>query len=150
MAKKSDSVAHFFGGNTVTDEDLDLSLETTEEDEALEDDGLEGEIAVDVYQTDSHVIIVSPVAGVEPEAIEISATDDTITISGERKATHTENQDGLLVQEIYWGSFTRTVTLPVPCITDKAIATFKHGILTIKVPKASKAKKRVIKVKTAE
>lgn len=150
MAKKSetDSASHFFGGSTADDASNDefaFSIEPTEEDAALE-----GEIAVDVYQTDTHVVIVSPVAGVDPANLDISATDDSITISGERASSHTENKDGLVLQEIYWGSFSRTVTMPVQCVTDKATATFKHGILTIKIPKVGKTKKRTIKVKSTE
>ena len=146
MAKNSDSVSHFFGGANDLDEAVNLTLETPEAELA----SLEGEIAVDVYQTDTHVIIVSPIAGVLPENIEISANDDTITISGERKSEHTTKGHNSITQEIYWGAFERTVALPVPCLVDKAVASCKHGILTVKVPKASTAKKRKIKVKAAE
>lgn len=147
MAKKSDSVAHFFGGTDPgVQEEVNLTLDATE-DESVEE--LEGEIAVDVYQTDSDVIIVSPIAGVDPELIDISATEDTITIDGERKSEHTTATNDVIMQEIYWGTFSRTVSLPVPCVVDKASASFKHGVLVINVPKAGKAKKRTIKVKAA-
>ena len=152
MTKQNDdSVAHFFGGgaSTGSDDELNLSLEPTETDEELEPN-LEGEIAVDVYQTDNHVVIVSPIAGVDPADIEIGATDDTITISGERQGEHTSQGHNLVTQEIYWGAFSRTVTLPVPCAVDKASAAFKHGILTVSIPKTGKEKKRVIKVKTEQ
>lgn len=150
MAKQNDdSVAHFFGGgaNAGSTDDLNLSLEPTDTDEELETT-LEGEIAVDVFQTDGEVVIVSPIAGVDPADIEISATDDAITISGERQASHSTSEHDMVTQEIYWGAFSRTVTLPVPCAVDKAAASFKHGILTVSVPKTAKEKKRVIKVKT--
>lgn len=155
--KKGDSVAHFFGG---TDTDADDSVNLTLESEDEETDahvgsdadagGLEGEIAIDAYQTDSDVVVVSPIAGVDPELIEISATDDELTISGERGAAHITAGHDLFAEEIYWGVFSRTVRLPVPCEVDKASADYKHGVLKITIPKASKAKKRVIKVKKAE
>lgn len=148
MAKKksgSDSVAHFFGG---TNDDVPETTEQPLEESADLSANLEGEIAVDVYQTDNHVVIVSPIAGVQPEDIEISAADDTLTISGERKAEHTTSEENVLTQEIYWGAFSRTVMLPVPCVVDKASASFKNGVLTVRIPKSSKAKKKVIRVKT--
>ncbi len=153
MAKKhvDDSVNHFFGGTGTDSADeadsLNFSLEQAPA-VADESDAIEGEIAVDVYQTDTHVVIVSPIAGIEPENIEISATDDTLTISGERAAGYEHRGDHVFTQEIYWGAFSRTVDLPVPCLVDKAAASFKHGVLTIKVPKSAKVKKRTIKVKS--
>ena len=150
MAKNSDSVAHFFGGaDPGLDEPVNLSLEN-DEDTDESSGSADGEIAVDVFQTDSHVVIVSPIAGVRPEDIEIAATDDTITISGERATEHSTRDHDVVMQEIYWGAFQRSISLPVPCMVDKATAAVKHGVLTVKVPKASKAKKHVIKVKPSE
>lgn len=148
MAFDDDS-AHFFGTSAAKtkapDEPVaELGLEA--EAEA----GIDGEVAVDVYQTDHDVVIVSPLAGVNPDGVELSATEDSVTISGERKSAHTERKENMITQEIYWGSFSRTVSLPVPCDVDKADASFKHGILTVKIPKSGKAQKRTIKVKSDE
>jgi HSP20 family protein len=146
MAKNEDGVAHFFGGTDPgATEDLNLTLD----DDSTPGDP-DGEIALDVYQTENDVVVVAPIAGVDPDDIEIAATDDTLTIAGERKAEHLESLDDVFTQEIYWGAFSRTVSISVPCLMDKASASFKHGILTVSIPKASKAKKRLIKVKTAE
>lgn len=149
MAKKSDSVTHFFGGtDPAAADELNVSLDTPD---AEEDASLDGEIAVDVYQDSTHVVVISPIAGVRPDKIEISADDDAITISGERGAEHLQQENDVITQEIYWGSFSRTVALPVPCLVDKAVASFKHGVLTVRIPKVSaKTRKRVIKVKAAE
>lgn len=160
-----DDIARFFGGNATdttdktrvgTPAEPDFSLETPAKTDELASEAVaarveaeeeaDGEIAVDVYQTDSDVVIVSPIAGVT--SAELAFTDETVTITGERVAKHLENTENLLVQEIFWGSFSRTVELPVPCDVDAATHTFKDGVLTVKVPKlVSKAKKRVIKVK---
>lgn len=145
-SKKTDSAALFFGEDTDdSDEDLNLDVSPTEEAAAA----IEGEIAIDVYQTNSHVVIVSPIAGVDPKDIEISAADDEVTISCERTAEHATKGDNITTQEIYWGKCTRTVELPVPCLVDRASASYKHGILTVKVPKAQKARKKTIKVTAA-
>lgn len=146
MAKNSDSVAHFFGGTDPgLDEPVNLTLETTEiEDEVA---SLEGEIALDMYQTDTHVIIVSPIAGVAGEDIDISYTDEAITIAGERKSAFDLPDEQTVAQEIYWGSFERTISLPTTCLVDKTVATHVDGVLVLKVPKAGKAKRGTIKVK---
>jgi HSP20 family protein len=154
---RDDDIARFFGGSATpaapskNDFSLDPADEPkTEQSEAVaaqveEEEELDGEIAVDVYQTDSDVVIVSPIAGVT--AAEIQFTDDSVTITGERTAKHTENTDSLLIQEIFWGSFSRTVKLPVQCDVDNATHTFKDGVLVVTVPKVAKTKKRVVKVK---
>jgi HSP20 family protein len=119
-------------------------------EEAVSEEQAGGEIAVDVHETDDAVIIVSPIAGVNPENVEISADDDSVTISGERRAEHSSRSKNTLLQEIYWGKFSRTIALPAGAEVEKAKATFKHGVLTVTIPKTGKAKKRTIKVKTVE
>lgn len=156
MAHSDDPVAHFFGGrNDVPAKPLavnaadELDLETGGEGEDAAD-GLEGEIAVDVYETDTDVVIVSPIAGVDPDEIRISAGEDTVTISGQRNAEHTRHGKNLITQEIYWGSFERTVQLPTPCEVEHATASCKQGVLTVRIPKSSKARKKTIKVRSEE
>ncbi len=152
MAFDDDS-AHFFGSapagapaglSEVAEEPAESNLDTGAES------SIDGEVAVDVYQTDTDVVIISPIAGVNPDDVELSATEDSVTITGERKSAHTEKKENLITKEIYWGSFSRTVKLPVPCDVDKAEASFKHGILTVKIPKSSKAKKKTITVKSED
>ncbi|MDP9212122.1 MAG: Hsp20/alpha crystallin family protein [bacterium] len=146
-APDDQTVSPFFG--TLTDR-TDAPTPSAEAPDEDDDTSAGGEIAVDVHETDDAIIIVSPIAGVDPENVTIAADDDSITISGERKTAHEARSQNTHVQEIYWGRFSRTVTLPVPCEVDKAQATFKHGILAVEVPKSRKAKKRTIKVKTVE
>jgi len=108
---------------------------------------LEGQLAVDVFQTPKEIIIKAPIAGVEPEDIEVSVTDDAVTIKGERKEEKKVEKENYFCQECYWGAFSRTIVLPVPAATDKAKATFKNGVLTITIPKTGKSKSKLIKVK---
>ena len=119
-------------------------------EETADDEQAGGEIAIDVHETDDSVIIVSPIAGVDPENVEISADDDAVTISGERLAEHHARSKRTVKQEIYWGKFSRTVELPAGADVEKAKAAFKHGVLTVTIPKTGKTKKRTIKVKTVE
>jgi len=107
----------------------------------------EGQLTVDVYQTSSDIVIKAPIAGVKPEDIDISITDDVLNIKGERKEEIKVPRENYYTQECYWGAFSRSIILPVPVITEKAQATFKNGVLTITIPKAERVKTKSIKVK---
>jgi HSP20 family protein len=110
----------------------------------------EGQLAVDVYQTADHVILKAPIAGVNPEDLEISITDEVINIKGERRQEEETVNENYFAQECYWGAFSRSFILPAAVSSDKAEATFKNGILTIKIPKLEKTKTKVIEIKTSE
>jgi len=110
----------------------------------------EGQLAVDVYQNEDDVVIKAPIAGVRPEDLEISITDEVVNIKGERKEESEVKRENYLCQECYWGGFSRSYVLPVPVIGDKAQASLKNGILTIIIPKQEKTKVKTIPVKTEE
>lgn len=106
----------------------------------------EGQLAVDVYQTDDYIIIRSTVAGVKPEDLNISIDGDMVTIKGKREEEEEISDDNYLYKECYWGSFSRSIILPVEVKGEEAEATLKNGILTIKLPKVKKTKNVSIKV----
>lgn len=108
----------------------------------------EGQLTVDVYQTSADVVVKAPIAGVKPEDIDISITDDVLTIKGERKEETKVARENYYTQECYWGAFSRSIILPIPVITEKAQAAFKNGVLTITIPKAERVKTKSIKVKS--
>jgi HSP20 family protein len=109
--------------------------------------GVEGQLAVDVYQTKTDVVIKAPIAGVKPDEISIAITDDVVTIKGERREEQEVERENYYAQECYWGAFARSVILPVTTLSDKAEATFVDGVLTIRIPKAETAKTKIVKVK---
>jgi HSP20 family protein len=109
----------------------------------------DGELTVDVYQTPDMVVIKSMIAGVRPEDLDISITRDLVTIHGKREEEHIENDDDFITRELYWGSFSRTITLPVEINVDEAEAVEKHGLLILKLPKLDKKRRSKLKVKTA-
>ena len=106
----------------------------------------EGQLAIDVYQTPEAIIVEAPIAGVKPEDLNITITDDVLTIEGERKRESLFKEEEFLVQECYWGSFSRSYILPVPVDPDRARASIKNGLLRIILPKQEKAKTKVIRV----
>jgi len=113
-----------------------------------EGDEAEGELAVDVYQTPSEIVIKTMVSGVRPEDLQISITREMVTIRGKRGlSTEVESED-YFQKELYWGSFSRTILLPAEIDVEEAEAIEKHGLLTIRLPKIDKAKTQTLKVKT--
>ncbi len=107
----------------------------------------EGQLAVDVYQTGDDIILKAPIAGVSPQDLEISITDEIISIKGQRKEIEEINRENYFSQECYWGSFSRSYALPTAVNSEKATASLKNGILTIKIPKLEKTKTRTIEIK---
>jgi HSP20 family protein len=107
----------------------------------------EGQLTIDVYQTDTEIVIKSTIAGVKPEDLDVSINNDMVTIKGERKTEEAVNAENYYYQECYWGHFSRSVVLPVDIISDKAEASLKNGILTIRLPKADTTKIKRIQVR---
>ena len=109
----------------------------------------EGQLAVDVYQTAENIILKAPVAGVRAEDLDISITEEMVSIRGERHDENGDTIEGYLIQECYWGPFSRSYALPVAVDADKAVAKLTDaGILTIIIPKAAKSRTRSISVQT--
>jgi HSP20 family protein len=107
----------------------------------------EGQLNIDMYQTKDNVLIKSTIAGVRPEDIDITVANDMVTIKGSRRKEETVTQDDYFYQECYWGSFSRSVIIPVDIDSENIEADLKDGILTVVIPKAAKAKTKKVKVK---
>jgi len=126
-----------------------LNDEVEEKNWLEEAEGEEGQLTLDVYQTDSDIVIKSTIAGVNPEDIDINITNDMVTIRGKRTKDDEVSTENYYYQELYWGSFSRSVILPVEVDADRAKANIKNGILTLKLPKIEKVKTKKIKVDIA-
>lgn len=126
-------------------------VETAEDKNWLEEaEGEEGQLTIDVYQTDSDIVIKSTIAGVKPEDIDITIANDMVTVKGRRVKDEKVETENYYYQELYWGAFSRSVILPVEVDADRAKASIKNGILTIKLPKAEKVKTKKIQVRASE
>jgi HSP20 family protein len=137
------------------EEEIDGQEEDTEIEEAptqpvqQSEDWLseyEGQLTIDMYQTKDNVIIKSTIAGVKPEDIDVTIANDMVTIRGERKRDFEASSEDYFYQECYWGSFSRSVVLPVDVDIENVGADLKDGILTVILPKAAKAKAKKIRV----
>lgn len=126
------------------------NLSVAEDDEETEDETTEqeGELTVDVYQNSETVVIKAMIAGVRPEDLDISITRDLVTIRGKREEERTVAEEDFIMKELYWGSFSRAIALPVEIDVDEAEAIEKHGLLILKLPKLDKKKKSKLKVRT--
>ncbi len=113
------------------------------DDESVE----EGQLTVDLYQTPTEIIIKSMVAGVKPEDLDIAITRDMVTIKGKRETERFIKDEDYFHQELYWGSFSRTIMLPAEVEVEEAEAVEKHGLLIIKLPKIDKNRQTRLKVK---
>ncbi len=111
------------------------------------DEDVEGQLSVDVFQDKDNIIIKSTIAGVKPEDIDISLQNDLLTIKGKREADTSIKQEDYFYQECYWGSFSRSIILPVEVKIEETKAELKNGILTVILPKAKPTKAVSIKVK---
>lgn len=123
-------------------------IKKEEKEFALENlGGQEGQLAIDVYQIDGELVIQSAIAGVKPEELDISIEGDLVLIRGSREKPAEKEEINYFYQECYWGPFSRQIILPEEVDPSRAEATMKEGILTIRIPKIERKKKRKIIVK---
>lgn len=102
-----------------------------------------GQLAADIYETENDFCIQTPIAGVNQEDIEIFVERNMLIIRGERAETDITQNKKYFHKECYWGSFSRQTMLPDDVNTQKITASFKKGILTIKIPKKKEEKRKI-------
>jgi HSP20 family protein len=106
--------------------------------------------SVEVFETDGDIVVRAELPGIDPKHVDISVTQDTLTIRGEAKAEHEEKGRNYFRRELRYGSFVRTLGLPNEVKGDQAKASYKNGILEIRIPKGERAKPKSVKVEVAE
>lgn len=111
------------------------------------DAGEDGELTVDVFQTQDEIIIQSTVAGVKPDDLDVTITQDMVTLKGKRQRTNEVSEKDFYYKELYWGTFSRSILLPQEVDADAAQATLKNGLITIRLPKLDKQRTQKLKVK---
>ena len=109
-------------------------------------DETDGQLSVDVYQDDHNIYILAPIAGVKAGDVDISITDEVITIKGSRQPGHDFGKEKHFTQECYWGPFSRSYVLPIAINSENAKAILKDGLLRIEVSKDEKVKTKTIKI----
>jgi len=106
-------------------------------------EGDEGQLAVDVFETKSELVVISTLAGAVSERIDVSVHNDLLTIRGERPFPifSGEKVESIYHRECFWGKFSRTVVLPVDVKGDLARAEYHNGVLIIHIPKQDREKR---------
>jgi HSP20 family protein len=101
---------------------------------------------IDVHETSDELVLTASLPGMKPEDVEITMTGQNLTLRGELKADEEIKREQYLYRERRFGSWSRSVQLPVRVQGDRAEATFADGILTLRIPKAEEVKPRQIRI----
>lgn len=126
--------AAFLGGD---DDPAGSAAATTEGEEGPtaedwdEEENVPGQLAVDVYETREKLVVKARTAGVNKSELDVSISDNQLTIRGSLNAGNEEGVENYFLQECYWGEFSRTIALPVPVKEEEIEAVLKDGVLTI-------------------
>ena len=103
--------------------------------------------AVDVYEDKDNVIVETPLAGVDPEKVNVSVENDVLKIEGQSEHKSEVDEEDYYRKEVRYGSFNRAVALPAHVVSEKAEAQFENGLLKVTIPKAESVKPKTIKIK---
>lgn len=134
LLEEDELTAAFLG-----DDDLKLSTPGNNDqpqaqpvsDEWEEDETVPGQLAVDVYETREKLVVKARTAGVNKNDLDVSISDNQLTIRGTLSAGNDDGVENYFLQECYWGEFSRTIALPVPVKEEEIEAMLKDGVLTI-------------------
>lgn len=129
---------------TQTDEKATISKIHRNLSEKMEH--VEGQLSVDIYQNDDNLIILAPISGCDPNDVELTITDDVLSIKGRREIDVDIDQDNYFTKECFWGTFSRAIVLPTKTETSKISARFEKGILRIEIPKVETERTRKIDI----
>lgn len=122
------------------------SQEEPASDEWDEEEGVPGQLAVDVYETKEKLFVKARTAGVNKNDLDVSISDNTLSIRGTLSAGYEEDVENYHLQECYWGEFSRSIVLPVPVKEDEIEAVLKDGVLTINFTKVKQDSVKKIQV----
>ena len=139
LLMEDDLAAAFLGGDEDVAAPVEVADGTTPESSEPKDDEWEstddfpGQLAVDVYETADKLVVKARTAGISKSDLDVSISDNILTISGILSGGEDEQTTRWHIQECYWGEFSRTIALPVPVREDEnsVKAELKDGVLTI-------------------
>lgn len=103
----------------------------------------EGELVIDVYETNSDFVVLAAIAGIQIKDIDISLEKEMLVIKGDRKNPCFGSDKKYFYQECYWGHFSRKIVLPENINIAEAAAEMDKGVLTIKIPKIKQNKEKL-------
>ena len=108
-----------------------------------------GNLPLDLEETDDNFIVRVSIPGIRPEDVDVSVTDNVLTIKGEVKVDQKKEGARYHVRERRWGAFGRQVALPAGVDANKVQAEYSDGVLLLTLPKAEQAKPKRIQIRTS-
>lgn len=141
-----DITAAFLSEDEVVTQDDQSQQPSPQEDQWDEDEPVAGQLAVDVYETKERLMVKGRVAGVNKSELDVSISDNTLTVRGTLSAGNEDGVENYFLQECYWGEFSRSIVLPVPVKEDEIEAVLKDGVLTISFEKVKQDTVKKIQV----
>lgn len=138
LLEEDELTAAFLGDDTtpvVADQPAQDAASPAVDDEWDEEDTVPGQLAVDVYETREKLVVKARTAGVNKNDLDVSISDNQLTIRGTLSSGSEEGVENYFLQECYWGEFSRTIALPVPVKEEEIEAILKDGVLTISFAK---------------
>lgn len=102
--------------------------------------------SLDVYEQGNEIVVKADLPGLDPKDVEVRVFPDLVTLRGESRQEEAVERPGYYHRERRYGSFFRQVRLPARVIAEDAKATFKNGVLEVRIPKAEKEEDRGFKV----
>jgi HSP20 family protein len=147
LLEEDELTAAFLGDEaTPVENDQPADAPTAPADEWDEDETVPGQLAVDVYETREKLVVKARTAGVNKSDLDVSISDNQLTIRGTLSSGTEEEVENYFLQECYWGEFSRTIALPVPVKEEEIEAVLKDGVLTISFGKVQQDTVKKIQV----
>jgi HSP20 family protein len=107
-------------------------------------------LAVDVVENKDDFIVKASVPGINPDDLDVSYVDDTLTIRGEVKSDNEIKENQYHLRERRYGTFTRSISLPTKIRGDAIEASYQNGVLSLRLPKAEEVKPKRIAIKVGD
>lgn len=156
MKKKRSFFEKLTGAVRADDFDDDAHDESADDDMSIQTSDTElshpegaGQLAIDVVNTPSEILIRTMIAGVKPQDLDIQISRDMVTINGSREEEIEVSESDYYHRELFWGSFSRNILLPEEIDVDAAEAKERHGLLELHLPKLDKNRKTKLSVKSS-
>lgn len=135
LLEEDELTAAFLGdddlGSAATSQQPAAAAPTDDEWDYDRAEAVPGQLAVDVYETKERLVVKARTAGVNKNDLDVSISDNQLTIRGTLSAGNEDEVENYFLQECYWGEFSRTIALPVPVREEEIEAVLKDGVLTV-------------------
>jgi len=141
-----DITAAFLSDDDTQVDEQPVNEQPMPEEDWTDEEPVAGQLAVDVYETREKLVVKGRVAGVNKSDLDVSISDNTLSIRGTLSAGNEEGVENYFLQECYWGEFSRSLVLPVPVKEDEIEAVLKDGVLTISFAKVKQDTVKKIEV----